>query len=64
MKRMISLILALVLVLTLAPAVRADVMWDPIDYAIRSIDLKTVLAVVGLVALVSAVFLWITRKKK
>ena len=64
MKRTISLILALVFVLALAPAVRADVIVSPIEIAISRLDLKTVLAAVGVVAVCSAIFLWFTRKKK
>ena len=62
MKRVISLLLALTFVLALAPAVRADVI-SPVGIIVSLLDLKTVLAVVAVVAQVSAVFLWITRKK-
>ena len=62
MKRVISLLLALTFVLALAPVVREDVI-SPVGIIVSLLDLKTVLAVVAVVALVSAVFLWITRKK-
>ena len=63
MKRLISLIPALALVLALAPAVSADVIFSPIDLIADVLDLKTVLLAVGAVAAVSGIFLWITRKK-
>lgn len=62
MKRMI--LLALVLIFALAPAVSADVLVSPVEMILDSIDLRTVLAAAALVAVGSAVFLWITRKKK
>lgn len=64
MKRTISLIIALVFVLALAPAVRADVIVSPVDLIADSLDLKTVLLAVCAVAAVSGGFLWLTRKKK
>lgn len=62
MKRMILLVL--VLIFALAPAVSADVLVSPVEMILDSIDLRTVLAAAALVAVGSAVFLWITRKKK
>lgn len=62
MKRMI--LLALALIFLLAPAVSADVLVSPVEMILDSIDLRTVLAAAALVAVGSAVFLWITRKKK
>ena len=62
MKRMILLVL--VLIFALAPAVSADVLVSPAEMILDSIDLRTVLAAAALVAVGSAVFLWITRKKK
>ena len=62
MKRIFSMILALVLLLALTPAVSADVL-SPIGIVASIIDLKTVLIAVALVAVVSALFLWFTRKK-
>ncbi len=64
MKRTISLILTMVLVLALAPAVRADVIMSPIELIADSLDLKTVLAAVCGIAILSGLFLWCTRKKK
>lgn len=64
MKRMISLALALVFALALAPAVSADVIVSPVEIILDIIDIRTVLIATGLVALGSALFLWITRKKK
>ena len=63
MKRILSAISALVLVLALAPAVSADVI-SPLGLIASVLDLKTVLLAVCLVALVSGAFLWLTRKKK
>lgn len=63
MKRTMSLLLALVLVLSLAPAVSADVL-SPISIIDSVLDLRTVLLAVVIVAAVSAGFLWVTRKKK
>ena len=62
MKRIVSLILALTFAFALAPAVRADVL-SPIGIVASVIDLKTVLIAVALVAVVSGLFLWFTRKK-
>ena len=62
MKCVFSMIFALCLVLALAPAVRADVL-SPIGIVASVIDLKTVLIAVALVAVVSGLFLWFTRKK-
>ena len=62
MKRMI--LLALALIFLLAPAVSADVLVSPVEMILDRIDLRTVLAAAALVAVGSAVFLWITRKKK
>ena len=63
MKHIFSLGLAMVLVLALAPAVQADVIVSPIEVIADSLDLKTILAMVGIVAAVSGLFLWFTRKK-
>ena len=63
MKRLFSLLLALTFALALAPAVRADVL-SPIGIVASVLDLKTVLIAVAAVAVLSAVFLWLTRKKK
>lgn len=63
MKRIISFALALAFVLALAPAVQADVIVSPVELLIDSLDLKTILAMVGIVAVVSGLFLWFTRKK-
>lgn len=63
MKRIRSLLLALVFVLALAPAVSADVIFSPIDLIADVLDLKTVLLAVCTVAALSGVFLWFTRKK-
>lgn len=63
MKRILSAISALALVLALAPAVSADVI-SPLGLIASVLDLKTVLLAVCLVALVSGAFLWLTRKKK
>jgi hypothetical protein len=52
----------LTLVFALAPAVSADVL-SPIGIVASIIDLKTVLIAVAVVAVVSALFLWFTRKK-
>ena len=62
MKRIFSLIFSLNLVLALAPAVSADVL-SPIGIVASVIDLKTVLIAVAVVAVVSGLFLWFTRKK-
>ena len=62
MKRIFSLLLALTLALALAPAVHADVL-SPIGIVASVLDLKTVLIAVALVAVLSGIFLWITRKK-
>ena len=62
MKRILSMMFALILVFALAPAVSADVL-SPIGIVASLIDLKTVLIAVALVAVVSALFLWFTRKK-
>ena len=62
MKRTFCLMLALIFLL--APAVSADVLVSPVEMILDSIDLRTVLAAAALVAVGSAVFLWITRKKK
>ena len=62
MKRIVSLLLALTFAFALAPAVRADVL-SPIGIVASVINLKTVLIAVALVAVVSGLFLWITRKK-
>ena len=62
MKRIFSLIFSLNLVLALAPAVSADVL-SPIGIVASLIDLKTVLIAVIAVAVLSGIFLWITRKK-
>lgn len=62
MKRILSMIFALALVFALAPAVSADVL-SPIGIVASLIDLKTVLIAVAVVAVVSALFLWFTRKK-
>ena len=62
MKRILSAISALALVLALAPAVSADVI-SPLGLIASVLDLKTVLLAVCLVALVSGAFLWLTRKK-
>lgn len=63
MKRILSLALALTLVLALAPAVRADAIVSPLDAVAGGLDLKTVLIAVAAVAVLSALFLWLTRKK-
>lgn len=63
MKRILSAISALALVLALAPAVSADVI-SPLGLIASVLDLKIVLLAVCLVALVSGAFLWLTRKKK
>jgi hypothetical protein len=62
MKRILSMLFALTLVFALAPAVSADVL-SPIGIVASIIDLKTVLIAVAVVAVVSALFLWFTRKK-
>ena len=62
MKRILSMLFALTFVFALAPAVSADVL-SPIGIVASIIDLKTVLIAVALVAVVSALFLWFTRKK-
>ena len=62
MKRLFSLLLALTLALALAPAVHADVL-SPIGIVASVLDLKTVLIAVAVVAVLSGIFLWITRKK-
>ena len=62
MKRILSMLFALTFVIALAPAVSADVL-SPIGIVASIIDLKTVLIAVALVAVVSALFLWFTRKK-
>lgn len=62
MKRLYSMILSLGLVLALAPAAHADVI-SPVGIIVSLLDLKTVLTVVAVVVLISALFLWITRKK-
>ena len=62
MKRLFSLLLALTLALALAPAVHADVL-SPIGIVASVIDLKTVLIAVAVVAVLSGIFLWLTRKK-
>lgn len=64
MKRTFSLILALIFVLALSPAVRADVIVSPVEILLDSIDIRTVLIATALVAAGSGLFLWITRKKK
>ena len=63
MKRIRSLLLALVFAFALAPAVHADVL-SPVGIVASFIDPKTVLIAVAAVAVLSAVFLWLTRKKK
>lgn len=63
MKRILSLFFALVLVLSLAPGVRADVIFSPVELIASTLDLKTILAAVCLVAVLTGIFLWITRKK-
>lgn len=63
MKHTLSLVLVLVLVLALAPAVQADVIVSPVEVIVDRLDLKAILAVVGIVAAVSGLFLWFTRKK-
>jgi len=63
MKRTISLLFALMFVLALAPTVRADVL-SPISIVGSILDLKTVLLAVVAVAVLSGIFLWVTRKKK
>ena len=60
--RFCALLLALTLAFALAPAVRADVL-SPIGIVASVIDLKTVLIAVAAVAVLSGIFLWITRKK-
>ena len=62
MKRIFSLLLALTLALALAPAVSADVL-SPIGIVASVLDLKTVLIAVAVVAVLSGIFLWLTRKK-
>ena len=62
MKRLFSLLLALTLALALAPAVHADVL-SPIGIVASVLDLKTVLIAVAVVAVLSGIFLWLTRKK-
>ena len=62
MKHILSMLFALTLVFALAPAVSADVL-SPIGIVASIIDLKTVLIAVAVVAVVSALFLWFTRKK-
>lgn len=62
MKRIFSMLFALTLVFALAPAVSADVL-SPIGIVASIIDLKTVLIAVAVVAVLSGIFLWITRKK-
>ena len=63
MKRILSAISALALVLAQAPAVSADVI-SPLGLIASVLDLKTVLLAGGLVAVVSGAVLWLTRKKK
>ena len=62
MKSILSLLLALTFALALAPAVSPDVL-SPIGIVASVLDLKTVLIAVALVAVLSGIFLWITRKK-
>ena len=62
MKRLFSLLLALTFALALAPAVSADVL-SPIGIGASVLDLKTVLIAVAVVAVLSGIFLWLTRKK-
>ena len=62
MKRILSLLLALTFALALAPAVYADVL-SPIGIVASVLDLKTVLIAVAVVAVLSGIFLWLTRKK-
>ena len=62
MKRILSMLFALPLVFALAPAVSADVL-SPIGIVASIIDLKTVVIAVAVVAVVSGLFLWFTRKK-
>lgn len=62
MKRILSLLLALTFALALAPAVHADVL-SPIGIVASVLDLKTVLIAVAVVAVLSGIFLWLTRKK-
>ena len=62
MKRIFSLLLALTFAFALAPAVNADVL-SPIGIVASVLDLKTVLIAVAVVAVLSGIFLWITRKK-
>ena len=62
MKRLFSLLLALTFALTLAPAAHADVL-SPIGIVASVLDLKTVLIAVAVVAVLSGIFLWLTRKK-
>lgn len=64
MKRIFSLALALVFLLALAPAVSADVIVSPVEIILDILDIRTVLIATGLVAAGSALFLWITRRKK
>jgi ABC-type Na+ efflux pump permease subunit len=64
MKHIFSLALALVFLLALAPAVSADVIVSPVEIILDILDIRTVLIATGLVAAGSALFLWITRRKK
>lgn len=64
MKRTLSLIFALTLVLALAPAASADVIVSPFELLADSLDLKTVLLAVCGIAVLSGLFLILTRKKK
>ena len=62
MKRTFCLLLTLTFALALAPAVYADVL-SPVGIVASVLDLKTVLIAVAVVAVLSGIFLWITRKK-
>lgn len=63
MKRTLSLIFALAMVLASAPAAHADVI-SPVGLIVANIDLKTVLLAVCGIAVLSGLFLILTRKKK
>lgn len=63
MKRFFLFISTFAFLMAAAPAVSADVIADPVAVVIQSINLKLVLTAVCVVALLSGLFLWFTRKK-
>lgn len=63
MQRTFSLIFVLAMVLASAPAAHADVI-SPVGLIVANIDLKTVLLAVCGIAVLSGLFLILTRKKK